>query len=67
MGLLPVGLQAVFSCDTEFQLVLAFGKYLACFDAFKPSEVVDILCSMISDTKDLHKGNSVKIDLYINQ
>ena len=34
---------------------------------YKPSEVVDILCSMISDTKDLHKGNSVKIDLYINQ
>ena len=34
MGLLPAGLQAVFSCDTEFQLVLAFGKYLACFDAF---------------------------------
>ena len=34
MGLLPAGLQAVFSCDTEFQFVLAFGKYLACFDAF---------------------------------
>ena len=34
---------------------------------YKPSEVVDILCAMIRDTKDLHKGNSVKIDLLINQ
>lgn len=34
---------------------------------YKPSEVVDILCSMINDTKNLHKGNSVKIDLFINQ
>ena len=34
---------------------------------YKPSEVVDILCTMIRDTKDLHKENNVKINLFINQ
>ena len=33
----------------------------------KASEVVDLICSLIDETKDLHKGGNMKIELLIDQ